>query len=114
MVNLRICLLLLFCWGVAWGLNDPTRPPNALEGAPRLDTENSLAFLLTSEFRQIALVKGNYLSVGDTVEGQEVVSISEEGVELLNLKTGALTLIPVISTTIRQPVEQASTQGLAQ
>ena len=67
-------------------LNDPTRPPNIIEGALSAtdDAKASwdLSSILLSPARSVAIINGTTVTTGDMLAGARVLSIDETGVKL--------------------------------
>lgn len=85
-------------------LKDPTRPPNAADVASLMssvekDPTYVLSAILLAEGRQIAVINGEPLQVGDQVKQAEVISISRDRV-MLRETSGKLTL-RLIAESIR-------------
>ena len=97
--------LILLCLQFGYAeLRDPTRPVNFIDqgsgkGGMKVDS------IISSENRQIAMVNGQWVSVGDKVDGKEVTRITPDSVQF---KTGDKYMVISIE---EQSVKQPSVRG---
>lgn len=65
-------------------LQDPTKPLGLPKMQPKATAEISyrLSYILRSENRNLAIVNGKKVAVGDTVSGAKVLAISSDSVTL--------------------------------
>lgn len=90
MYKIIICILFftpLYCYGIGF-LHDPTRPSSATDSQQVLILDNNankvtLDGILTSPSRQVAVVNGMALQVGDTESGIKVLSINDRVVRVM-------------------------------
>ncbi|MFI4956262.1 MAG: hypothetical protein ACHQAX_03535 [Gammaproteobacteria bacterium] len=86
---------------MAFALTDPTRPV-VLEASGHISVmKDGTQMVLVSEDRQVALVDGVYVSVGDHVRNGEVVGITDRGVEVFDYKKGKLSMLTVTGEKIK-------------
>jgi hypothetical protein len=99
-------LSLFFCCivvcQVAWALRDPTMPMTGAYGAHQATDPRVVTMILVSGERQLAVVGGSFVHVGDTVGDERVVAITPESVTLKNIESGQLTTNQVIVTDVKQ------------
>jgi hypothetical protein len=82
-------------------ITDPTRPV-VLEANGHISVmKDGTQMVLVSEDRQVALVDGSYVSVGDRIRSGEVVGITDQGVEVFDYKKGKLSMLTVTGQKIK-------------
>jgi hypothetical protein len=83
---IMLFLGLLFCMS-CWAMRDPTMPANARNSVavPSID---GVDMVLISGGRRVAVINGNFVSVGDVVAGNKILEITPNSVILENTKTG--------------------------
>ena len=99
--RLAIGIISCFIAGVALAITDPTRPV-VLEANGHISvTKDGTQMVLVSADRQVALVDGSYVAVGDRIKNGEVVGITDKGVEVFDYKKGTLSMLTVTGQKIK-------------
>lgn len=85
-------LLLMLAWASTASASDPTRPPSPAEieawlrGGSVAENAETVTFqlqsLLLSDQRQVAVINGQSVTIGDSIDDARVVSIDAGRVEL--------------------------------
>ena len=102
-----IILLLLLCAGFCFaGVHDPMQPQVGYSSAATKITQSAdltLEATVVSAQRQVAVINGTTLRVGDNYEGYRLTAIDESHVVLVAQgKKRVLALQPVVKTRIKQ------------
>lgn len=99
-------VILLLCWQNSEAvLRDPTQPVQYVENQTSAMTAGPLDLDLTliSENRQIVVINGLPLRIGDSISGARVMSIESNRVQLAG-PSGNMTLF-LIDQSVKKPVQ---------
>lgn len=99
--KLGLILVLSGLSTMAIALADPTQPVELANGGQVTMIKDGAQMVLVSQDRKIAVVDGAYVKVGDHIKKGEVVSITDEGVEVLDLKKGKISMLTVTGDLIK-------------
>lgn len=105
-MNILLCSLWFSFPLAAEELHDPTRPfgwspPTLAEEGPNTWT---VTFILVSPQRQVAVINGQTVQIGEKIEEAQVIAITTQAVTLLQADGQPLT-IPMFETTVKVPTQ---------
>ena len=93
-----LCIGLCLCQN-ALALRDPTQPAN-VSGAS-YGSGQAVSLIIVSDTRKMAVMNGQFVTIGDTVGQDKIIDITQDKVVLEDLSTGVHIEHPLVDVNIR-------------
>lgn len=105
-LGISLLIAALVCPSAQAKLKDPTRPPFFAPVTKTKVTEKlTLGSILVSPSREIALINGRWLKVGDKIGGNKVIDITANTVKIKRA-SGAITTLQLATHHVRKVVSR--------